>query len=194
MTTTTRAQRAMLMRNPNRVPTRETSLNLGLVNVPLPSGSEQPRNHEEALKLMRNRDRFLTLDYCRKLTMADKRPPFEAAEFSRPGCDPAIKRFERSFVRRLTKLEIPAYCRSMLRSNAEQTMLFVTGQSPDLPGLSAHETGEACDIFVADWEEQLPRLAWELIGHIGEEVAISHGTHIQWGGLARPHHWEISPD
>lgn len=129
---------------------------------------------------MQNPDRFLTLHYCKQLTSANKR-----------GAIPEIRDFERTFVKRLAKLEIPAYCASMMRTSAEQAHLYVTGESPDMPGHSAHELGQGCDILHSDYGMRLPKLCWQVLGHIGEEVAIQQGNGVLWGGILRPHHWEI---
>lgn len=138
---------------------------------------------------MQNKDRFLTLHYCKLLTSANKRSVANGED--RISACREIKDFERAFIKKLQKLDIPAFCSSMLRTQEEQIQLYVTGQSPDMPGHSAHEIGQACDIYHADYGPSLPTKCWEILGHIGEEIAVSQGTGVLWGGIIRPHHWEI---
>ena len=192
MTTSQKAIESM-RRNLNRPLSRENELHLKLVPEPGVDLEANPADHQEAVRVMQNPDRFLTLQYCRQLTSADKRNPVETPEYSKPGCMPELKRFERTFIRRLAKKDIPFYCVEMFREPGRQVELYIRGESPDMPGYSAHEEGRACDLLHADYGMRLPPRCWEVIGHIGQEIALTQQLPIVWGGMLRPAHWELMP-
>ena len=189
----TTSQKAMMnmRRSLNRPLTRENELHLGLVNPGRKRPENDPRNVKEAVELLKNPDRFLTLDYCKLVTRADKHDPVYGTDFAKPGCCPEIKKFERAFVKRMAKMGIPVYCSSMWRTRSEQIELYVTGQSPDMPSHSAHEIGQACDLLHADFHDDMPTICWEVFGQVGREISISQQSDVLWGGPLRPHHWEI---
>ena len=186
------SQKAILaMRKQNL--SRENELHLG--REPERPKQLDPKNLKDALEQMRNPERFRTLKYCKLVTQANKREAKTIATdegiVTRPGCCPEIKRFEKAFVKRMAVLGVPVYCSCMFRTRAQQIELYVTGQSPDMPGHSAHELGQACDLVHADYGKELPKLCWDIFGRVGEEIAISQQSGVIWGGPLRPEHWEI---
>nr|WP_245369132.1 M15 family metallopeptidase [Agrobacterium tumefaciens] len=86
-----------------------------------------------------------------------------------------------------------AHC--VYRDDVEQQRLYVKGLSKAKPGQSAHNYGLAVDIVHGTKAWDLTRKQWDLIGHIGKEVAASLGIKVEWGGdwsFYDPAHWELA--
>lgn len=70
------------------------------------------------------------------------------------------------------------------------------GHSKAKAGQSAHNYGLAIDLIHGIFGWDIPRESWELIGHIGKEVATQNGLKLVWGGdwktLWDPAHWEVA--
>ena len=112
----------------------------------------------------------------------------------RLGADPQILLFEEKFLRRMHKLGIPMFATCIVRTLNEQTMEFVQGNTKHRAGESPHNYGCAVDFVhgIDGWH--LAPESWELLGHIGKEIAAQNGIHIVWGGDMRdssPAHWEL---
>ncbi|QCS36990.1 hypothetical protein [Tortoise microvirus 39] len=112
----------------------------------------------------------------------------------RNGAHPDIVAFERAFVRRMRKLNIPVFAHCVVRNNATQGRLYATGRTLAKPGESPHNHGKAVDLVhgVRAWD--IPRGAWDVFGHVGKEVAHSLGVKVDWGGewhFYDPAHWEL---
>lgn len=115
----------------------------------------------------------------------------------RLGAHPDILEFERVFIRRMSKLGVPMFASEVIRSWKRQEELYALGNSRARGGLSAHQHGCAIDLVhsVKGWN--LDKKAWELIGHVGKEVAKQKGLAIvslAWGGdwsFYDPAHWQI---
>lgn len=107
---------------------------------------------------------------------------------------PWIYEHHRCMIYRLRKLKIPMFASEVFRDSARQTQLYVQGFSSVTDG--AHQYGLAYDLVhsLRGWE--LSREQWNLIGHIGKELAISKGFKLVWGGDWTkpwdPAHWEIA--
>lgn len=114
----------------------------------------------------------------------------------RVGAHPDLLEFERVFIKRLRKLEIPAFAHNMIRPWELQDKLYADGVSKAKGGQSAHNFGMAVDIVhsVKLWAG-MKRPHWALLGHVGKETAKSLGVELAWGGdwpdFYDPAHWQI---
>lgn len=122
--------------------------------------------------------------------------------------DVPIVEFEKAFVRELRRRGIPFFAHNMVRTAEEQDALKVAGVSRAGAGFSPHNYGMAVDLIhsIHGWE--LDRHSWQIIGHIGKEVAERLKIPIRWGGdwdddgqivlddpnesLWDPAHWELA--
>lgn len=112
----------------------------------------------------------------------------------RKGADEDILLFEKAVIRRFEKLGVPMFAHCIVRSAAVQGRLYVQGHTKALPGQSPHNFGCAVDLVhgVRAWD--LPKPCWDLIGHVGKEVAAQLGIKVSWGGEWKfydPAHWEL---
>lgn len=113
----------------------------------------------------------------------------------RKGANPQILEFEQALVKKLAALGVPVFAHCVIRERTDQELAYLRGNSKARFGQSAHNYGMAVDIIhaVKGWE--IPRQSWEIIGHVGKEVAKAHGIKITWGGdftsLWDPAHWEL---
>ena len=120
----------------------------------------------------------------------------QQARANRSGADPEIVEFERVFVKRLRKMNLPFYCHTMVRTRADQQAAWVRGVSK-VKGDKAfpHELW-AADIIHGTKGWDLTRKQWDIVGHIGLEVAAQLGLKIVWGGnfksLYDPAHFELA--
>lgn len=115
---------------------------------------------------------------------------------NRVGASPEILQFERAFIAKFNKLGIPMFAHSVVRDASEQTRLYVTGRSLAKAGKSPHNHGFAVDLIHGVHAWQIPRAAWDIVGHVGLEVAYQCGLKLTWGGkwesFYDPAHWELS--
>ncbi|AXH76644.1 MAG: peptidase M15 [Microviridae sp.] len=105
--------------------------------------------------------------------------------------DPDLLNFALHFTKHCEKLTIPMWIAKGYYSYDQQTRDFIMGRSHKMAGDSAHNYGMACDIIHSRWGYTLDNKCWELVYHIGNEVAHAMGVKVRWGGLSRPEHWEI---
>ncbi|MBB4952251.1 hypothetical protein H4S14_000293 [Agrobacterium vitis] len=108
---------------------------------------------------------------------------------------PEIVEFERVFIKRMAKLGVPMFAHCVYRSDTEQQRLYVRGNSRAKPGQSPHAYGFAVDLVHGTKAWDLTRKQWDLVGHVGKEVAASLGLHVVWGGdwsFYDPAHWELA--
>lgn len=115
---------------------------------------------------------------------------------NRAGATSDLLAFERAFCARFRKLGIPMYAHCVVRDAGEQQRLYVQGRSMARPGRSPHQYGMAVDLVHGRLHWELPRSCWEIIGHVGLEVAQQAGVKVVWGGsfekLWDPAHWELA--
>lgn len=143
--------------------------------------SEVPEDFRAALRYLQS-SRFLrTSRYQAQQWKAERR-----------GADPALLEFERLFVSRCRELDIPVYAATVFVSEAVQNRLFVTGKSDQKAGESPHNEGLAVEILHSQYGRDLPARAWQLLGHIGEEIARRSGIPVEWAGLDQPWLWKLS--
>lgn len=113
----------------------------------------------------------------------------------RAGSHPDIVEFERRFVVRCRKIGVPLFAHCFLRTAVEQNKLFAAGASKARAWESPHNFGLAVDIIHGTKAWDLTRKQWELVGHIGKEVAAQVGLKVVWGGdwkFYDPAHWELA--
>lgn len=150
--------------------------------LPMP---EEPETYGAALRLLEARE-FLK----------GKRYQDQQMRARRQGAHPDILTFERAFVARFRKLGIPMFAHSIVRDPDEQNALFVRGVSLAKGDKSPHVHGLAVDLVHGTLAWNLPRACWEIIGHVGLEVASQAGVEVVWGGSWRrlwdPAHWELA--
>ncbi len=118
---------------------------------------------------------------------------------NRVGADPRILEFSYKLVKRGKALGIPLFPHCIVRTFDEQASAFVRGVTRDSPddGLWPHRFA-AVDIIhgTLGWfadEKHVPQ-AWDVIGHLGKEVANSMGIKVEWGGdwkFYDPAHFEL---
>lgn len=94
---------------------------------------------------------------------------------------PDLREFLRVFHRSASKLRIPLHGEG---GRALAVRLYVTGQTKVLPSESPFTAGVACRVVSSLRGDDLPPLAWALLGHIGTEIAKRNGLDVVWGGAA----------
>lgn len=150
--------------------------------------NDPARAYPLALQAMRNAGFLKTAKYQEQQGRAN-----------RVGAHPLILEFSDKLVKRGAGLGIPLFPHCIVRTRDEQASLYVRGQSMDSPddGLWPHRFG-AVDIVhgVLGWMDK-PKIehAWDIIGHLGKEVALSMDIKITWGGdwsFYDPAHFELT--
>lgn len=110
------------------------------------------------------------------------------------GVDQKLQLWALAYVRRACQLGIPLYVHCAHRSDADQDRLYVTGVTKVRGGFSYHNVGKAVDIVhcVKNWD--LTPEQWQLLAHIGFEVAKAHNLKlicgIKWK-FYDPAHWQL---
>jgi hypothetical protein len=110
--------------------------------------------------------------------------------------------FEKAYIRRLREVGIPAFSHCIMRGDEQQLRLYQKGVSKALPGQSPHKYGCALDVIhsihgwnLPDSDKGRESKCWEVMRHIGFEVADSIGVEMVNGGdfesLWDPAHWEL---
>ena len=102
--------------------------------------------------------------------------------------------FEQKFLRKMAKMGVPMFAHCVVRPNGLQDELFKAGHSKARAGESPHNYGLAIDLIHGTKGWQLSRQQWDLIGHVGKEIAAAMGIELEWGGdwkFYDPAHWEI---
>lgn len=112
------------------------------------------------------------------------------------GAHPDLVDFHRAFHARMIKLRVPMFAVEVLRTGERQKELQEGGYSKAPPGKSPHQYSCAMDYVHSVQAWNLTKAEWQIIGHVGKEVATQGGWHITWGGdwdFWDPAHWEITP-
>jgi hypothetical protein len=112
----------------------------------------------------------------------------------RAGAHPDILEFEKRFLRRMRMHNVPMFSHCVIRTGAEQDRLYEKRVSNARAGESAHNYGMATDLIHGRLGWNLEKVSWEILGHIGKEVAAQAGIPIEWGGDWKfwdPAHWEL---
>lgn len=113
----------------------------------------------------------------------------------RTGAHPKILEFEEAMVKRMAKHGVPIWAHSIVRGKNQQEAAFAGGHSKARFGQSPHNYGMAVDLVHGTLAWGMDEKAWNIIGHIGKELAKSKQIHVVWGGdfksLWDPAHWEL---
>lgn len=139
--------------------------------VPNEALRDIPDSYRDALRYLRSRTFTRSSRYRAQQWKADRR-----------GADPKLLEWEAAFIRRLEKLDIPVFAPVVFRSERVQQRLYVTGKSDQQPGESLFNHGLAIQIVHAQHGRNLPKLCWDLLGHLGKEVARQTGIDMEWQG------------
>jgi len=130
--------------------------------------------------------------------MQNQRYQHQQTRADRVGAHPDIVEFERCFVRAMAKLGVPVFASEVMRSRDRQDDLYAAGTTKARAGQSPHQYGLAVDIIHSIKGWSLDRKQWQLMGHVGTEVAkmkgIPVGSSIDWGGdwkFYDPAHWQL---
>lgn len=139
-----------------------------------------PDTYRDALRGIADREFLKTAKYRDQQWRADRKR-----------LDPQLLLFERLLVRRMAKIGVPMFTSEAMRSPARQAQLKADGRSQLTNG--PHMSGYAVDVVhsVHGWE--IPRKAWDLVGHVGKEIMLQEGLDLTWGGdwnFYDPAHWE----
>lgn len=127
----------------------------------------------------------------------------------RVGAQLPILEFERAFVRAMRVKDIPMFAHSLCRNGDDQTRLYIKGVSKARAGQSPHNYGAAVDLIHGTKGWQLTRKQWDIVGHIGKQVAArirvtytapdgsirTKPLLLTWGGdweFYDPAHWEMT--
>lgn len=137
--------------------------------------ADPARAYPRALEAMRNPAFLKTPKYQEQQTRAN-----------RVGAHPHILEFSDKLIKRSAGLGIPLFPLFIVRSYEDQMSAYVRGASRDSPadGLWPH-MAFAVDIIhgkLAYMDRPIIFHAWEIIGHLGKEVASSMDIDIVWGG------------
>lgn len=120
------------------------------------------------------------------------------------GAHPHILEFRKKLIAKFRKMNVPLYAHNMIRDAEHQNRLYVQGVSKAQAGKSPHNFGMAVDIVSSLHHWEISSEAWNIIGHLGKELAIQNGFRLVWGGDWRdpdgpgpkvgwdPAHWEIA--
>lgn len=119
----------------------------------------------------------------------------------REGCHEDIVHFERLLVTAARKINVPLFAHCMMRTSDEQDAAFARGASKAQAGESPHNFGLAVDIIhsVKGWA--ISPASWDMLGHMGKELAARNGIAVTWGGDWKskpsdvvgwdPAHWQL---
>lgn len=115
---------------------------------------------------------------------------------NRKGAHFEIILFEMRLVARMADLGVPMFAHSVVRTQGEQNKVFLEGHSKkDGNAPYAHQRA-ACDVVHSIHAWNLTRDQWNVIGHVGKEVAKQLGLDVVWGGDWKdpwdPAHWELA--
>lgn len=141
-------------------------------------------NAKAALQAMTNRSFLETEKYEEQQWRANRK----GAHFE-------ILLFEMRLVARMAQLGVPMFAHSVVRDQGTQNRVFLEGLSKnDGTRAYAHQRA-AADIVHSTRAWDLTRDQWNVIGHVGKEVAKQLGLEIIWGGDWKdpwdPAHWEL---
>lgn len=146
-----------------------------------------------ALAAMRNSEFLKTPKYQEQQTRALKE-----------GADPLILEFSEKLIKRMAALGVPMFAHCIVRPYHQQAVEFAQGDSLINPAKTPWpHRAYAVDIIhsVHGWMDKFDHKptgvrAWEIVGHVGKEVANSMDIDIKWGGefkrLYDPAHFELA--
>lgn len=116
------------------------------------------------------------------------------------GAHPVIVEFAGLLVSRMRGIGVPMFPHCIWRGADEQAELHRRGYTKVLYPNSAHNRGCAVDIVHSTKAWDLTPRQWQIVGHVGRELAASKGWKLVWGGDDPdvddefnwdPAHWEL---
>lgn len=158
-----------------------------------PPQSKAPRDMSEALAALVDKEWVNSRQHLDQQARANQ-----------TGAHAVIIDFTRLFIAKAGKAGIPLYAHNMVRTSAEQDALFSQGVSKARGGKSPHNFGLAVDIIHARRAWQLSPMEWELLFHMGQQLAAGRGWKltcgIEWDDDRSdevyngwdPAHWELT--
>lgn len=171
-----------------------TLLTLETAEPPMPNSGKPagiPATYDAALRGIMDRPFLLTEKYQEQQWRAN-----------REGAHPQILAFEKALIKRMADLGVPMFAHCVIRTPADQNAAFVLGHSRISGDDPYPHRFAAVDIIHSTKGWNMPEKAWDLIGHVGFEVAKRLSIPIVWGGdwdgdgdktdqkLYDPAHWE----
>lgn len=142
-------------------------------------------DHTQFLRALEARSFLKTVAYSEQQLKAN-----------RVGAHPDIVAFEKKFIAKLVKLDIPVYAHNMVRTPAEQEGMWVRGVSRIRGHQPYSHKGCAVDIVHSIHHWNISEGSWKMLGFIGKELAKQNGIEIDWGGdwkdFYDPAHWQLS--
>lgn len=161
-------------------------------------GQTQPKrrpvvNYQTAMRQLVDKPFLQTVKYREQQGRADRTR--QLVYFDEKTQRYPILAFEKALIRDLRRRGIPMFAHCVVRSDAEQTALYVKGRTKARAGESPHNHGMAVDIIHSVLAWGLDKKSWEIISHIGYEVGARLGLEMKWGGewsFYDPAHWELT--
>ena len=148
-------------------------------------------NYQTALRQLMDKPFLLTQKYRAQQGRAVRTTAWRDPD---TGVQPIVV-FERALISDFRSRGIPMFAHCVVRTHAEQDELFEKGRSKARAGQSPHNYGMAVDLVHSKFAWKLDLKSWEIIGHIGYEVAGRLGIGIEWGGewnFYDPAHWQLA--
>lgn len=117
------------------------------------------------------------------------------------GAHPIILEFSTLLVRRMRDIGVPMFPHCIWRNADQQEELYRQGFSKVRYPQSAHNRGCAVDVVHSTKAWGLTDRQWQIVGHVGRELAASKGWKLVWGGDDPgvddefnwdPAHWELA--
>ena len=143
-----------------------------------------PATFQQAIKSLADQEFLVSPTWLRQKMRAN-----------RVGADADIVSFERAFVAECAKYGIPVFTHCVVRDEQEQQRVYDEGHSAAKFGQSPHNHGMAADIIHSKRAWEIEQIEWELLGHIGFEVARRLNIKVEWGGDWKfwdPAHWQLA--
>lgn len=114
---------------------------------------------------------------------------------NRRGAHPDIVEFSRCYIKGVAKLGIPLYPHNMVRTPEQQRQLWLDGFSKNDGSKWYPHRAFAVDVVHSTRHWNLSDADWELLVHVGNEVAKAKGIHVVNGSTFKrlwdPAHWEL---
>lgn len=142
---------------------------------PVPDGAPDPATYREAVRWLAHRLYLKSSRYQSQLWRSDAKH-----------LSPVLAEFVQEYANYAARLGIPLHC-DIATSYAER-MEYVLGRirSPEFPSVF---DGTCCSVVHSVRGRDLPDVAWDVLRHLGQEVAAKLCSGVQWGGRATPWLW-----
>jgi hypothetical protein len=135
-------------------------------------------NYQTAMRELMDKPFCSSLKYREQQARSERKGAF----YDKEAKNYPIVIFEAAFIRDLRRRGMPFFAHNMVRTAKQQDKLYKDGKSQRKGGKSAHNYGMAVDIIHSVHGWNIDKLSWEIVGHIGKEVAQRLGIEVRWGG------------